>query len=80
MKYLQDALLISNMNKEEIAAYMDKCMKEETRLHIDNWYNLALACKNKSLFLESITILEQLLLIRPQLDVYLANKCYILLA
>lgn len=80
MNYLQKALLIGSMNKGEIAAWMDKCRKEGTQLHIGNWYNLALACKNKSLFQESVTILKQLLLIRPQIDEHLTNKCYVLLA
>jgi thymidine phosphorylase len=50
MKYLKDALLISSMNKEEIVAWMEKFKEVGTKLHIRNWYNLALACKNKSLF------------------------------
>jgi hypothetical protein len=80
MKYLQDSLLIGSMSKNELAVWMEKSRKEGTQLHIGNWYNLALACKNKCLHQECIAILENLLLIRPQLDTHLANKCYVLLA
>lgn len=49
--------MIGSMNKPELFAWMERNRKEGTQLHIGNWYNLALVCKNKRLDQECIDIL-----------------------